>query len=82
MPRALAGVPVSKGIGKNHSRCEVVVTIQYYYHVTPSNTHHPPHMLSYTSLIITISKDQGNNMHLSIHQEHNKGSDLINHPIK
>jgi hypothetical protein len=82
MPQALAGVPVSKGIGKNYSRCEVAIIIHYYYHVTPSNTHHPPHMLSHTSLIITSSKERGNSMHLSIHQEHNKGSDLTNHPIK
>jgi hypothetical protein len=25
---------------------EIAVTIHYYYQVTPSNTHHPPHMLS------------------------------------
>jgi hypothetical protein len=50
--------------------------------ITPSIIHDPPHMLSHTSLIITSSKDWGNNMHLSIHQEHNKGSDLINNPIK
>jgi hypothetical protein len=29
---------VRKGIGKNHSRYEVAITIHYYYHVTPSNT--------------------------------------------
>jgi hypothetical protein len=28
---------------------EIAVTVQYYYQVTPSNTHHPPHMLSHTS---------------------------------
>jgi hypothetical protein len=39
-------------------------------------------MLSHTSLIMTSSKERGNNMHISIHQEYNKGSDLINHPIK
>jgi hypothetical protein len=33
-------------------------------------------------LIITGSKEQGNNIHLFIHQEYNKGSDLTNHPIK
>jgi hypothetical protein len=26
---------------------EIVVTIHYYYQVTPSNTHHPPHALAY-----------------------------------
>jgi hypothetical protein len=49
---------VTKGIGNNHSRYEVVVTI-HYYHVIPSNIHHPPHMLSHTSLIITSSKERG-----------------------
>jgi hypothetical protein len=73
---------VTKGIGKNHSRYETAVTIHYYYHVTASNTYHPPHMLSHTCLIITSSKEQGNNMHLLIHQAHNKDSHLINHPIK
>jgi hypothetical protein len=48
---------VTKGIGKNHNRYEIIVTIQYYYHVAPSNTHHPPHMLSHTSLIIKSSKE-------------------------
>jgi hypothetical protein len=60
---------------------EIVVTIHYYYQVTPSNTHHPL-MLSHTSWIRTSNKEQGNNMHLLIHQEHNKESHLIDHPIK
>jgi hypothetical protein len=42
----------------------------------------PPNMLSHTCLIITSSKERSNNMHPFIHQEHNKGSHLINHPIK
>jgi hypothetical protein len=25
---------------------EIVVTIHYYYQITPSNTHYPPHVLS------------------------------------
>jgi hypothetical protein len=73
---------VIKGTGKNHSRYEIVVTIHYYYHITPSNTHHPPHMLSHICLVITSSKKRGNNMHLFIHQQHNKGSNLMNHRIK
>jgi hypothetical protein len=39
-------------------------------------------MISHIILTITSSKERGNNMHLSIYQEHNKGSDLINHSIK
>jgi hypothetical protein len=39
-------------------------------------------MLSHTILIITSTKEWDNNMHLPIHQEHNKGLDLINYPIK
>jgi hypothetical protein len=62
---------VTKGIGKNNSRYEVAVTIHYYYHVTLLNTHHPPRMLTHTSSIKIGSKERGNNMHLSIHQEHN-----------
>jgi hypothetical protein len=49
---------VTKGIGKNHSRYEVVVTIHYYYHVTLLSIYHPPHMLSHTGLII-ISTPSG-----------------------
>jgi hypothetical protein len=60
---------------------EIVVTI-HHYHVTPSNTHHPPHMLSHNSWIRTSNKERGNNMHLLIHQEHNKDSHLMDHPIK
>jgi hypothetical protein len=67
---------VTKEIGKNRSRYEIVVTI-HYYHVSPSNTHHPSYMLSHTCLIITSSKKWGNNMHIFIHQEHNKGSHII-----
>jgi hypothetical protein len=26
---------------------EIALTIHYYYQVTPSNTHHPPHALTY-----------------------------------
>jgi hypothetical protein len=26
---------------------EITVTVHYYYQVTPSNTHHPPHALAY-----------------------------------
>jgi hypothetical protein len=58
---------------------EIVVTIHYYYQVTASNTHHPSHMLSHTSRIRTSNKERGNNMHLLIRD---KGSHLINHPIK
>jgi hypothetical protein len=61
---------ITKGIGKNNSRYKVVVMI-HYYHVTSSHTHHPPRMLTHTSLIKIGSKEWGNNMHLSIHQEHN-----------
>jgi hypothetical protein len=61
---------------------EIAVIIHYYYQVTPSNTHHPPHMLSHTSWIRTSNKERGNNMHLLIHQEHDKDSHLIDHPIK
>jgi hypothetical protein len=35
---------------------EIVVTIPYYYQVTPSNTHHSPHTLSHTSWIKTSNK--------------------------
>ena len=58
------------------------VTTHYYHHVTPSNTHHPQHMLLHTSWIRTSNKERGNNMHLLIYQEHNKDSDLLDHPIK
>jgi hypothetical protein len=61
---------------------EIDVTIPYYYQVTPSNTHHSPHMLSHTSWIRTSNKERGNNMHLLIHQEHDKDSYRIDHPIK
>jgi hypothetical protein len=61
---------------------EIDVTIHYYYQVTLSNTHHPPHMVSHTSQIRTSNKERGNNMHLLIHQEHDKDSHLIVHPIK
>jgi hypothetical protein len=61
---------------------EIVVTIYYYYQVTPSDTHHPPHMLSHTSWIKTSNKEQGNNMHLLIHQEYDKDSHLIDYPTK
>jgi hypothetical protein len=61
---------------------EIAVTIHYYYHITPSNTHHPPFMLSHTGWVITSNKEQGNNMHLLIHQEDDKDSHLIDHLIK
>jgi hypothetical protein len=35
---------------------EIAVIIHYYYEVTPSNTHHPPHILSHTSWIKTTNK--------------------------
>jgi hypothetical protein len=60
---------------------EILVTIHYYYQVTPSNTHPPPHMLSHTCWIRTSNKKQGNNMHILIYQELNKDSHLIDHPI-
>jgi hypothetical protein len=44
------------------------ISIHYYYHVTPSNTHYPPHMLSHKSLIITSCKEQVSSV--SIHQIH------------
>jgi hypothetical protein len=61
---------------------KIVVIIHYYYQLTPSNTHHPPHMLSHTSWIRTINKEPGNNIYLLIHQEHDKDSHLMDHPIK
>ena len=57
-------------------------TNHYNYHATPSNAHHPPHMLFHISLIGTSNKEWGNNVDLLIHQEHNKDSNLIDHPIK
>jgi hypothetical protein len=68
---------VTKEIGNNRSRYKIVVTIHYYYHVSPSNTHHFSYMLSHTCLIITSSKKWDNNMHIFIHQKHNKGSHII-----
>ena len=73
---------VTKELVKTIVDMRFAVTTHYYHHVIPSNTHHPPHMLLHTSLIRTSNKEQGNNMHLLIHQEHNKDSDLIDHPIK
>jgi hypothetical protein len=73
---------VTKGLVKTIVHMKFDITINYYHHVTLSNTHHPPHMLSHASLIIASSKERGNNMHISIYQEHNKDSDLINHPLK
>jgi hypothetical protein len=61
---------------------EIAVIIHYYYQVTISNTHHPPHILSHTSWIIRSNNEWGNNIYLLIHQEHNKDSHLIDHPIK
>jgi hypothetical protein len=61
---------------------EIIVIIHYYNQVTPSNTHHPPHMLLHPSWIRKTNKERGNNMHLLIHQEYNKDSHLIDHPIK
>jgi hypothetical protein len=61
---------------------EIAIKIHYYYLVIPFNTHHPPHMLSHSSWIRTSNKEWDNNMHLLIHQEHNKDSNLIDHPIK
>jgi hypothetical protein len=61
---------------------EIDVTNQYYYQFTPSNTHHPPHMLSHTSWVRTSNKEWASDMHLLIHQEHDKDSHLIDHPIK
>jgi hypothetical protein len=61
---------------------EIAITIYYYYEVTRSNTHHPPHMLSHTSWIRTSNKEWCNNIHLLIHQEHDKDSHLMDHPIK
>jgi hypothetical protein len=57
-------------------------TVHYYYLVTPSNTNHPPLALSYTCWIRTSNKEQGNNMHLLIHQKYNNRSHLVDHPIK
>jgi hypothetical protein len=69
--------------GKNtladHEHCHL---FNHYYLVTPSNTHHPPLALSHTCWIRTSNKEQGNNMHLLIHQKHNNISHLINHPIQ
>jgi hypothetical protein len=42
-------------------------------HVTSSNTQHPPHILSHACLNRSSTKEQGNNMHLITHQEHDKG---------
>jgi hypothetical protein len=39
-------------------------------------------MLSHTSWIRTSNKERGNNMHILIHQGHDKDSHLIDHPIK
>jgi hypothetical protein len=61
---------------------EIAITIHNYYQVTPSNTNHPPDMLSHTSWIKTSNKEWGNNMHLLIHQEHDKDSHIIDHQIK
>jgi hypothetical protein len=44
--------------------------------------HTIPIMLSHTSWIRTSNKEWGNNMHLLIHQEHDKDSHIIDHPIK
>ena len=73
---------VTKELVKTIVDMRLAVTTHYYHHLTPSNTHHPPHMLLHTGLIRTSNKERGNNMHQSIHQDHNKDSNLIDHPIK
>jgi hypothetical protein len=60
---------------------EIIVTIHYYYQVTPSNTHHSPHMISHTSWIRTSNKERGNNCIYSYIKNIIK-VDLIDHPIK
>jgi hypothetical protein len=48
---------VTTELAKTITEYEIVVTIHYYYQVTPSNTHHPAHMLSHTSWIRTSNKE-------------------------
>jgi hypothetical protein len=50
---------VTTELEKTIAEHEIVVTIHYYYQVTPSNTHHPTHMLSHTSWIKTSYKRIG-----------------------